>query len=1375
MVCSDAGASKLEDAWETSVADVPYPATTDAATLAAQVAQPGTAGTPALTVVFSTYQSIQVVIDAQGLGVGAFDLCVCDEAHRTTGASELGCRDEERSAFVKVHDASALKAAKRLYMTATPRVYGSEAKKRAHEESYEIASMDDEAVYGPEFYRLKFGEAVERGLLSDYRVLVLAVAENMASAVYQQTMATRSAEGFDVPDAAKILGCWKGLATRGSARGEQDLYRFDMGEEDGAFEPVDVMPMKRAVAFTSTIAESKDFTELFGAVVNTYAERSGQRLSLTVECEHVDGTMGATERKRKLAWLEEQPGESVCRVLSNAQCLSEGVDVPNLDAVMFMKPKKSQVDIVQAVGRVMRKAPGKEYGYIILPVVVPAGMSPERALDDNKAFAAVWQVLQALRSHDERLDARINSLQFNTGAGKDNPIIVDVMDEGSAAPEQLELDFYWGPDDWQDAMEAKLVKRCGSRVYWEEWAADVAGIARRHITRIHVILDADKAAATAFASFLTGLRDSLNPGVSADDAVEMLAQHLITRPVFEALFGGDDFAASNPVSIAMEGMLAVLDEHTLSEREDDEKLAGLYASVRARASVVTSPEGRQALVKELYEKFFATAFKATSEKMGIVYTPGEVVDYILHAADAALREHFGRGLGDAGVHVLDPFAGTGTFMAQLIAGDLITDEDLPRKYAGELHSNEIMLLPYYIMTVNIEQAYRARREAAGHADEGYVPFEGAVLTDTFQMHEANDTLDIETFVDNSERVLTQMETPIQVIVGNPPYSVGQRSANDDNQNESYPTLDARIASTYAAGVDAKNKNSLYDSYIRAFRWASDRIGEKGVVCFVTNAGWVDSAAAAGMRKCLAEEFSEVRVFHLRGNQRTQGEESRREGGKIFGSGSRAPIAVTLLVKDPDAEEQGRIWFHDIGDYLSREEKLAIVGRSAKNPDGLEWTPIVPDAHGDWLNQRDDSFGQFAPLGLEPKYKAPCGVFETWSNGVKTQRDVWAWNFSSGAVGENMKRLIEGMDAEIQAAAREGRDVTYDPTRFSWTRAMKKAAQKTKHIVFDGARVTAGAYRPFCRQWAYYDSTMNERTYQQPKLFPLADTDEAPNLAIIMSERGPFITNILPDLELVHHGQCFPLSWYEEARTEADSLFGAGAAGLTRHDAITDEALSVFRTAYPRAFEGRPARTGGPELTKEDLFYYVYGTLHSPEYRSRFAANLAKELPRVPLAADFRAFSEAGRALAELHLNYEAVECWPSIEEDGDSAHPGRTEKMRFGKKKDPETGKNVNDRTVLHVAERMTLRNIPEAAYGYVVNGKNAVDWLIDRYQVRTDKASGIVNDCNLYSDDPRYITELVERVVTVSMRTQEIVAGLPPLNEREQPEDWPAAWKVGA
>lgn len=708
VVCSDAKASRTEDAWESSLKDVPFPASTDPSEIIRQVGSDNAEG---LAVVFSTYQSIQAIIDAQDAGLADFDLCICDEAHRTTGARDMSDSKEDESAFTKVHDANALRARKRLYMTATPRVYGTAAKRKAHEESYELSSMDDEEKYGKELYRLSFGCAVEKGLLADYRVLILTVSEAMASEVYQQMMAAE--EGFDVPEAAKILGCWKGLTTRGERMCDLNLQRIDMGEgeavEDWLVDLPD--PMRRAVAFCSKIDESKRFADLFQRVVDVYRDKVDLRNPLRVECQHVDGSMDSATRKRKLRWLEEDPAEGECRVLANARCLSEGIDVPDLDAVLFMKPRKSRVDIIQAVGRVMRKAPGKRYGYVILPVVVPAGKSPEEALDDDKAFDVVWEVLQALRSHDERLDARINSLMLSD-EGVESNILVDELgmsgDDLSIVQEKLDLG--WGLDEWQDAMEAKLVKKCGTRVYWEDWADDVAGIASRHIERIRSIVASDERAGREFGRFVQGLRDSLNPGVTEESAIEMLAQHLITLPVFEALFGDASFAKSNPVSRAMEGMLDVLRAHAMEKREDDDVLETLYASVRSRVSVIQSDAGRQAIIKELYEGFFSKAFKGTSEKMGIVYTPNEIVDYILHATDRMLKAEFGEGLGSPGVHILDPFAGTGTFMAELIASDIISDEELPGKYARELHSNEILLLAYYIMTINIEQAYHSRMQ-----------------------------------------------------------------------------------------------------------------------------------------------------------------------------------------------------------------------------------------------------------------------------------------------------------------------------------------------------------------------------------------------------------------------------------------------------------------------------------------------------------------------------------------------------------------------------------------------------------------------------------------------------------------------------------------
>lgn len=1445
VVCSDAKASRIEDAIPMTLDSFEYPATTKPDRLCA--AWEASHANDGLTVVFSTYQSIDVIHAAQELGLPDFDLIVCDEAHRTTGSALPGVSKTEASAFMKVHYDENVRGKKRLYMTATPRIYGETAKRKGAEEDFTIASMDDESIYGPVAYQIKFGEAVEKGLLTDYKVVVLTVEEDALRGQAPDLLGDEGvdASSLDADDIGKIIGCWKGLAEHGEnapvdALGIGDMLVVDDMNAEPAYE---VQPLHRAVGFCSTIDASKTICEAFNRIVEKYVDEGGDDFDLTCKLDHVDGVMNSADRNRKLAWLGGEVPQGECRILTNARCLAEGIDVPTLDAVVFFNAKNSTVDVVQAVGRVMRKAEGKHFGYIILPIFVPAGMTPEQALDDSKVFANVWSILQALRSHDERIEARVNALALEQKAkgnkgddpnaeghkGWDDGLLSKKEQEERKAAEiaqgvQLRLSLF-PVERWERAVHTTLVKKCGTRIYWDTWAADVARIAERHIERIGALVRNDEEVREQFQVFLTGLRDSLNPGISEQDAVEMIAQHMITVPVFDALFGDFEFAKSNPVSVTIDGFLSSLEGHDIEEASDAAVLDDVYASVRRRAAMVRTDTARQQLIRDLYEQFFKVAFEKTSQKMGVVYTPAEIIDYILRETDRVLRREFGKSLADEGVHILDPFAGTGSFMAHLIESDLIPDDKLEQKYRHEMHSNEILLLAYYIMTINIEYAYHERMGG------DYVPYLGGVLTDTFQMTEAEDTLDERVFAENSERVRKQNQLPIRVIVGNPPYSVGQKSANDNNQNESYPSLDARIAQTYAAKTDATLKGALYDSYIRAFRWASDRIGDQGVVCFVSNAGWLHGQAMNGMRRCLVEEFDDIYVFDLRGNQRTQGEESRREGGKVFGSGSRTPVSVTMLVKHAASEHTGRIHYYGVKDYLSREEKLDIA-RDAAVSGEVDWTEIKPDKHDDWLDQRDDSYYEFAPLGMKPKYKLPHGIFLTYATGLKTQRDAWAWGYSNAAVRDNIHRLVDNMNEDIAKANGDAKQLRYDSKKCSWTRRLVDRAKKGELIPFDESHVVVGAYRPFCKQWVYFDQLMNEIPSQHPRFFPLAKGERAkdrrsthisfldtsnttkgkmvgksgeipsqqfsslclPNQVIVLTDgRNPscLISSVIPDLHFVGDSQCFPLYWYEErevgtALFDANdyvapggqmSLFGNGASQketvYDRHDAITDEALAVFRESYPHAFMGRYKKDGGIELNKEDIFYYIYGILHSQEYRRRFASNLKKELPRIPLAEDFAAFSRAGRVLADLHLNYESVEPWGEIDEDGDSENPGRTVKMRFGKCKKTEENPRGIDRTVLHVSENMTLHNIPERAYDYVVNGRSAIEWLMDRYQVRTDKASGIVNDPNDYSDDPRYIVDLVKRVVTVSIDTLDIVQAFPPLNEKPQPANWPAVWRV--
>lgn len=1394
-VCSDSDVGKKrqkdDDTVQTFTHELRYPATTQPGRLASEMAKRHDAAH--MSVVFSTYHSIDVISRAQHEhGLADFDLIVCDEAHRTTGAT-FG--DDDESNFVKVHDAAFIRSDKRLYMTATPRIYGDNAKAKAEAGSVALCSMDDETLYGPELHVITFSEAVRRGLLVDYKVIVLSVEESHVSRRIQSLLKDENNQ-LKVDDAAKIIGCWKALAKQG--------LTGDLGGDHEA--------MKRAVAFCQVIevskgakthkVSSKNIASMFQAVVEAYQESEEDDAASTLACEaeHVDGSMNASEKEAKLAWLKADAAPDTCRILSNVRCLSEGVDVPALDAVLFLTPRNSQVDVVQSVGRVMRNAPGKKRGYVVLPVVVPAGVEPHVALNDNKTYAVVWQVLQALRSHDDRFDAMVNKLDLvgkdtskmevvaitdkvqrkqekpkkpkNKDTGKGSFIVGESPAKPYYKQEQASLSFEIG--EIEKAIYAKLVQKVGNRHHWEDWANDIAKIARTHIDRITAIVEdpVHEKERAAFNAFAHELRDDLNGSISDGEVIEMLAQHLITKPVFDALFEDYSFAQHNPMSLAMQGVLDVLQEHRLDKEADT--LERFYDSVKMRAQGIDSAAGKQKIVVELYDKFFRNAFPKMTERLGIVYTPVEVVDFIIHSVAHILETEFGQTLGSKGVHIIDPFTGTGTFITRLLQSGLISPEHLPHKYKHEIHANELVLLAYYIAAINIEAVYH------GIIGGNYQPFEGICLTDTFQMYENEDLVDA-LLVDNSARRKRQKKLDIRVILGNPPYSVGQDRANDNNQNIAYPGLDERIRSTYVERSDAVLSKGVYDSYIRAIRWASDRLGSNGVIGFVTNASFLDTATFDGLRRCLADEFSSIYVFHLRGNQRTAGELSRKEGGKIFGSGSRAPIAISLLVKNPSAKQHGQVNFYDIGDYLSREEKLAKIeslGSIAGITAAHGWRAIVPDAHGDWLKKRNEDFLEYIPLGQ--KDENSLALFERYSRGVDTSRDAWCFNYSKDRLIRQIRESIDFYNAEMRRyqtqVANQPADqrvdpnqfISFDSARISWGRALKADLARGKSLEFNREGVVNAVYRPFMKSWMYFDRRMNNMVYQMPRIFPVGE-DGNVVIGVSGSESrsafSVFITNCVPSLHAVDMvgSQYFPLYLYDapepgafDVASEQAGLFdeinqAARRSPTKRRDAVTAEGLAHFQSAYP-----------GENISREDIFYYVYGLLHSADYRERFADSLGKELPRIPCvktADDFWAFSRAGRKLADLHLNYERVEPYPvKIDTLGKKLADAdyRVEKMRYGRK-----GKD-KDLTTLHYNDKITLTGIPLEAYEYVVNGKPALDWVVERQGVKTDKDSGIVNDANDWANetvnDAKYPLQLFQRIVTVSLETMKIIRGLPAL-----------------
>ncbi len=1395
-VCSDAKASrKMMDAddEDASVIDLAVPATTNMQSILRQLRQYDKED--CRTIIFSTYQSIDVVKEAIDKYEREVDLIICDEAHRTTGVI---LKDKAESNFTKIHSNDFIRAKRRLYMTATPRLYSANVKVKAKEnENVDIlCSMDSKELYGEEIHRLSFNDAVSQGLLADYKVLVLTVSEedipqeirNNIKADYNMASDKDKLHELHFDDATKIIGCINGLSKR-------------IKGDNGITKEQDPVMMKRAVAFCQTINPTKSnpnysstqLAKYFGTICDEYKDTmllDEQKEVVNVKAKHIDGSMDANTRNELIAWLKQDADDpQECRVLCNVRCLSEGVDVPALDAVLFLSPRNSEVEVVQSVGRVMRtfgKGTDKEkkYGYIIIPVIVPNDVKPEDALNDNERFKVVWTILNALRSHDENFNAHVNQINLNkkrpakitigrvprntyglgTMAAEDGP---QHMDNDEVA-RQLELRF----GTLQDGIYARLVEKVGDKMYWENWAKSVGEIAQKFIERIALLIKESDNARTYFNDFIQGLHKNINDSIDEGQAIEMLAQHMITRPVFDALFKEYEFVNNNAVSRSMQDMLEVLESEGMEM--DTAVLDKFYTSVKNNISNIDNLEAKQTIIKNLYEKFFKGAFPLTVEKLGIVYTPVECVDFIIHSVEDILQQEFHTSLTNENVHILDPFVGTGTFITRLLQSGLIKKEDMLRKYKNEIHCNEIVLLAYYIADVNIEAVYHDIM----HPDK-YEMYDGICLTDTFQLNEHGDN-DIfsQLFPENSERLQKQKKAPVRVIIGNPPYSAKQKSANDNAQNLKYPCLDARIAETYAEKTSATNKNGLYDSYIRAIRWATDRITKSkdgGIIAFMTPNTWVDGNSHDGIRTMLESDFSSIYILDLKGNGRTSGEKCRQEGEPLFAAhggqgGSLLGACVTILVRNLEKGDTS-INYYNIGDYLKRNEKLQRV-KAAHSITSIEWTKITPNDKHDWLNQRDGSFDILIPIEPRKKFDVKSeSIFIVNSRGLETGRDAWNYNFSIDSISINIKQSLK--EYECNLGISDASKLNLDETKISWTSSLisKVLRGEKAESAFE---IRDSIYRPFVREKTYFGDMLIHRKGQHKEFFPGLGKE---NYCVCMGGIGnnkpfsAFITNIVPDLNIFGGGtQCFPLYWYEENKNKQRSLFDDESNDdYIRRDGITDWILKEVRTRY-----------GTRNITKEMIFYYVYGLLHSKDYRERFAADLKKSLPRIPIVEsldDFMDFYKAGKELADLHLNYETVAPYPDVIVHGDRQVP-------LTVKRDPATGgyiqapandgaydyfrvvdkmrfKSKQDKSTIIYNGNITIENIPQKAYEYIVNGKSAIEWIVERYCVSQDKKSLIKNDANDWAREhhkPRYILDLLLSVINVSVQTVDIVNSLPRL-----------------
>jgi predicted helicase len=1293
-ICSDTKASNLSDE-DLSLNELVYPATTSIEEL--EKNYKSAEKLKKSIYIFSTYQSIEQVNILQKRNNFVFDLIICDEAHRTTGVS-LSKSDE--SYFTLVHNNDFLKSKKRLYMTATPKIFSERVKEKINSinDSF-ITSMDDEKIYGPTFHYLSFSKAINENILTDYKVLILAIDEKF---IREKLKETNSESEINLDDATKMYGCWLGI------------NKITSKDDDSFLN--DPLPMKRAVAFTNKISDSIYFKENFSKILKLINNEENS----VVEIEHIDGKNNSNLRASKLSWLRNIKLENNSKILSNAKCLSEGVDVPSLDAVIFLNPRSSIVDIVQSVGRVMRRSENKKYGYVILPVGIPEGMKPEEALKDNEKYKVIWQVLQALRSHDDRFDNTINKLKLN----KKKPpqiSIIGAKPPGNFVKEQLaitETDF----NDWRDKIYIKLVEKVGSRIYWENWAKDVSKLALEKTQEIKNIIENDLKAKEEFFQFVQELKKMINPNISQSDSIELLSQHIITKPIFEALFDNIQTLNNNSIAMSLDKIL----KYFLPKIRDtvNPKLGEFYKIINDKIKGIDNYEGRQSIIIELYESFFKVALPKQVEKLGIVYTPVEIVDFMIKSSNYLLNKFFNKDLNDNDVNMLDPFTGTGTFLVRTIQSGLIDNNKLYNKLKSSIFANEIVLLAYYIALINIEQAFYFKIK-----NNDYLSFDNLVLTDTFQLSEKrykeeNNYTKVmdDVFLENNLKANKQRSSRITLIIGNPPYSIGQKSANDDNANLKYENLDYRIKDSYAKLSSKKSLRSLYDSYIRAFRWASDRVEQNGVIAFISNGSILESPSMDGFRKSLFKEFESIYYINLKGNARTQGEFWKKEGGKIFGQGSRTSVGITFLIKKDNSFKENFINYYEIDDYLDREAKLKKLD-DYKSIENINFIQISPSKQGDWIYSHDEDYEKF-PI-LYSKDKDELSFFgKNNLTGIASNRDPWVYNFSKKELIYNVKLFIENYNSQINLKKNSQNFIkNLNPEAISWSRKLNNYFDKNIKLIFDESKILISYYRPFLKQYLYYDNDLIETPSTWKKYIIKS------NIFINLTGSGnnnifsTFITRGVTDLQFMYN--CVSIPLYDFDSEVDENLFSDNLESQIEKTTVSETIKDII------------SKAAGRTIKSEEIFYYVYGILNNSNYLTKYQDKIVVRTPRIPIVKNFDEVYNFGKKIATLHLSEIDID----------------TSKLlisRNGNNYDFEEITYDEKFSKIIFNQSIEIKSINREIIDYKINGKNIIDWFNFKFTLSKDKATGIIKDPKSeYSSKEifdHFLRSLVIVVETVSL-----------------------------
>ena len=922
---------------------------------------------------------------------------------------------------------------------------------------------------------------------------------------------------------------------------------------------------------------------------------------------------------------------------------------------------------------------------------------------------------------------------------QDNLQVLDVnLNDKKQLIEVLQTFFAYAPPEyleWEKAVE--------------DFKKEVPQLGKSLGELIRKERESNRTFATAFVTFYERCRQSLNPNLSEAAVEEMLIQHLLTERIFRTVFSNPDFIHRNVIAREIEIVIKALMSESFSRDDFLQSLDRFYVAIERNAARITDFSEKQGFLNAVYEQFFQGFSVKVADTHGIVYTPQPIVDFMVKSVEHILTTEFNRSLSDSGVNIIDPFVGTGNFIVRIMQE--IRKSALEHKYTGELHCNEVMLLPYYIASMNIEHQFY---EMTGH----YQPFEGICLVDTFELVEEEKPYFPYFTEKNAERVQKQQNTPMFVIIGNPPYNMGQVNENDNNKNRKYRAMADRIAKTYAKDSTATLKSHLYDPYVKAISWASEQIGDEGIVAFVTNSGFLDGLAFDGMRKHLAEDFDAIFIVDLGGNARKG---LKTSDSNVFGI--RVGVSINFFVKKRrDQPNPTRIRYYQTDKLWDKKRKFEFLDEH-HGLEAIKWTTIQPDERYTWLTDGlQAEFETFVPIGTKEAKEANDGtlhvIFKTFSNGVITNRDSWVYNFNRNALVENISGMIDVYNAQVlQWLHRKKQDlkppdpgiasedtvvnnpvddfVTYDEERISWSSSLKQRLKAGRIATFEADRVRRSLYRPYTKSNLYFDRLMDDRVCVFPSIFPTPQSETENRIILVkVGKELPMFTlmsNMIPDRQPQSGTQCFPFYTYDED-------------GSNRRENITDWALTQLRTHYQ-----------DDTIAKWNIFYYVYALLHHPEYRERYAANLKRDLPRLPYTQDFWGFADAGARLAEIHVSYEDVEEYQGgngapilqlIETPGVRLDWRVVNKMKLSK-----------DKTQLKYNDYLTLDGIPSRAFDYRLGNRSALEWVIDQYRVRTDKRSGIVNDPNR-DDDPQYIIRLIRKVITVSLETVSIVESLPHL-----------------